>query len=239
MNNKILHHIIRSKERGEKLLAVLLDPDKLFIDKLPNIIDKFNQKIDFIFVGGSSVSSGITEELVKKIKSYSKLPVILFPGDFSQITPQADAILFLSLLSGDNPEYLIKQQIKSVPSLLASDLEIIPTGYILIDGDSHTSVQKISNTTPIDPANIELALHTAIAGMYMGKNLIYLEAGSGAKNPVPLSLIKKVSENITIPLIVGGGIRNKEQLNNAYKNGADLIVIGNAFENDLGLFDKL
>lgn len=239
MNNKILHHIIRSKERGEKLLAVLLDPDKLFIDKLPNIIDKFNQKIDFIFVGGSSVSSGITEELVKKIKSYSKLPVILFPGDFSQITPQADAILFLSLLSGDNPEYLIKQQIKSVPSLLASDLEIIPTGYILIDGDSHTSVQKISNTTPIDPANIELALHTAIAGMYMGKNLIYLEAGSGAKNPVPLSLVKKVSENITIPLIVGGGIRNKEQLNNAYKNGADLIVIGNAFENDLGLFDKL
>ena len=239
MNNKILHHIIRSKERGEKLLAVLLDPDKLFIDKLPNIIDKFNQKIDFIFVGGSSVSSGITEELVEKIKSYSKLPVILFPGDFSQITPQADAILFLSLLSGDNPEYLIKQQIKSVPSLLASDLEIIPTGYILIDGDSHTSVQKISNTTPIDPANIELALHTAIAGMYMGKNLIYLEAGSGAKNPVPLSLIKKVSENITIPLIVGGGIRNKEQLNNAYKNGADLIVIGNAFENDLGLFDKL
>lgn len=239
MNNKILHHIIRSKERGEKLLAVLLDPDKLFIDKLPNIIDKFNQKIDFIFVGGSSVSSGITEELVKKIKSYSKLPVILFPGDFSQITPQADAILFLSLLSGDNPEYLIKQQIKSVPSLLASDLEIIPTGYILIDGESHTSVQKISNTTPIDPANIELALHTAIAGMYMGKNLIYLEAGSGAKNPVPLSLIKKVSENITIPLIVGGGIRNKEQLNNAYKNGADLIVIGNAFENDLGLFDKL
>ena len=239
MNNKILHHIIRSKKSGEKMLAVLLDPDKLFIDKLPNIIDKFNQKIDFIFVGGSSVSSGITEELVKKIKSYSKLPIILFPGDFSQITPQADAILFLSLLSGDNPEYLIKQQIKSVPSLLASDLEIIPTGYILIDGDSHTSVQKISNTTPIDPANIELALHTAIAGMYMGKNLIYLEAGSGAKNPVPLSLIKKVSENITIPLIVGGGIRNKEQLNNAYKNGADLIVIGNAFENDLGLFDKL
>ena len=239
MNNKILHHIIRSKKSGEKMLAVLLDPDKLFIDKLPNIIDKFNQKIDFIFVGGSSVSSGVTQEFVKKIKSYSKLPIILFPGDFSQITPQADAILFLSLLSGDNPEYLIKQQIKSVPSLLASDLEIIPTGYILIDGDSHTSVQKISNTTPIDPANIELALHTAIAGMYMGKNLIYLEAGSGAKNPVPLSLIKKVSENITIPLIVGGGIRNKEQLNNAYKNGADLIVIGNAFENDLGLFDKL
>ena len=239
MNNKILHHIISSKKRGEKMLAVLLDPDKLIIDKLPNIIDKFNQNIDFIFVGGSSVSSGITQELVKKIKSYSKLPVILFPGDFSQITPQADAILFLSLLSGDNPEYLIKQQIKSVPSLLESDLEIIPTGYILIDGDSHTSVQKISNTTPIDPTNIELALHTAIAGMYMGKNLIYLEAGSGAKNPVPLSLIKKVSENITIPLIVGGGIRNKEHLNNAYKNGADLIVIGNAFENDNGLFDKL
>ncbi len=126
-----------------------------------------------------------------------------------------------------------------MPSLLASDLEIIPTGYILIDGDNHTSVQKISNTTPIDPANIELALHTAIAGMYMGKHLIYLEAGSGAKNPVPLSLIKKVSENITIPLIVGGGINNKEQLNNAYKNGADLVVIGNAFEKDNAIFDKL
>ena len=239
MNNNILQHIISSKKSGKKMLAVLLDPDKILIDELPNIIDKFNQKIDFIFVGGSSVSSGITQNLVKKIKLYSKLPVILFPGDFSQISPQADAILFLSLLSGDNPEYLIKQQIKSVPSLLASDLEIIPTGYILIDGDNHTSVQKISNTTPIDPANTELALHTAIAGMYMGKNLIYLEAGSGAKNPIPLSLIKEVSENITIPLIVGGGIRNREQLNNAYKNGADLIVIGNAFENDNGLFDKL
>ncbi|MGB5364100.1 MAG: geranylgeranylglyceryl/heptaprenylglyceryl phosphate synthase [Aureibaculum sp.] len=239
MNNKILQHINSSKKNGKKLLAVLLDPDKFIIEELPNIFDKFNQKIDFIFVGGSSVSPGFTQELVKKIKSYSKLPVILFPGDFSQISPQADAILFLSLLSGDNPEYLIKQQIKSVPSLLASDLEIIPTGYILIDGDNHTSVQKISNTTPIDPANIELALHTAIAGMYMGKHLIYLEAGSGAKNPVPLSLIKKVSENITIPLIVGGGINNKEQLNNAYKNGADLVVIGNAFEKDNAIFDKL
>jgi putative glycerol-1-phosphate prenyltransferase len=138
--------------------------------------------------------------------------------------------LFLSLLSGRNPEYLIEQQIKAVPFLKNSTLEIIPTGYILIDGGTNSSVLKVSKTTPIAQNNIILAVSTAIAGMYKGKQLIYLEAGSGAKIPVNLNLISEVKKNITIPLIIGGGIKTKEQLKNAFKYGADMVVIGTAFE---------
>jgi putative glycerol-1-phosphate prenyltransferase len=169
------------------------------------------------------------------LKIHTHIPVILFPGDYSQLTNNADGLLFLSLLSGRNPEYLIEQQIKSVPYLKNSTLEIIPTGYILIDGGTHSSVLKISNTTPIPQDNIELAVDTAVAGMYKGKQLIYLEAGSGAKTPVNPNLIARVKENINIPLFVGGGIQSKKQLQSAYQNGADLVIIGNAFEEKYAL----
>ena len=238
MSNSILSSILHAKKSNKKLLTVLLDPDKVILNDIPHIIPKINAVADYILVGGSSVRNGDTEKLVNTLKKHSNIPIILFPGDFTQITEIADAILFLSLLSGDNPEYLINQQLKSIPKLKKSTLEIIPTGYILIDGATETSVQKVSNTKPIDSSNIEQVVNTAIAGMYMGKQLIYLEAGSGAKNPVPLNMIQKVSENITIPLIVGGGIRTKEQLDNAYKNGANLVVIGTAFENNNELFDS-
>jgi len=239
MNSGILKHIVDSKKRGKKLLAVLLDPDKVKLENVPQLLHKIHGKADFIFVGGSTVSEGVTEGLVISIKKNSTLPIVLFPGDHNQITNEADAILFLSLLSGENPEYLIKQQIKSVSKLQKSELEIIPTGYILINGGNESSVQKVSKTIPIESKNLALASHIAIAGMYMGKQLIYLEAGSGAKNPVPMALIEKVSQKLTIPLLVGGGIRTQLHLDNAYKNGADVVVIGTAFEENIEVLDKL
>ncbi len=233
MNNSILEFIQKASVKGEKLLAILLDPDKTSLDKLPKIssrIDTLNA--NFIFVGGSFVENQLTDLFVKTLKKYTKLPVILFPGDFSQLTNHADGLLFLSLLSGRNPEYLIEQQIKSVPFLKNSNLEIIPTGYILIDGGTNSSVLKMSNTKPISQENIQLAVDTSVAGMYKGKQLIYLEAGSGAEIPVNSQLISAVKQHISIPLIVGGGIKTKEQLENAYANGADLVVVGTAFENN-------
>lgn len=229
----MLKFIQKTAIKKEKLLAILLDPDKTALDKLPQISSRINNlNANFIFVGGSFVENGITDLFVKKLKQLTNLPIVLFPGDFSQLTNHADALLFLSLLSGRNPEYLIEQQIKSVPFLKNSSLEIIPTGYILIDGGTNSSTQKISKTTPILQENIDLAVDTAVAGMYKGKQLIYLEAGSGAKFPVNPALISAVKKNISIPLIVGGGIKTKEQLINAYKSGADLVVVGTAFENN-------
>ena len=233
MRKSILEFIQKSAIKKEKLLAILLDPDKTSLDKLPEMTSRIeNLNANFIFVGGSFVENGITDLFVKTLKKHTELPLVLFPGDFSQLTNYADALLFLSLLSGRNPEYLIEQQIKSVPFLKNSSLEIIPTGYILIDGGTNSSVLKMSNTKPILQENIKLAVDTAVAGMYKGKQLIYLEAGSGAKIPVNSQLISAVKQHISIPLIVGGGIKTKEQLHTAYENGADVVVVGTAFENN-------
>ena len=233
MIKSILSYIQEASKKGEKLLAILLDPDKSTLGEISSITKRIeNLNAHFIFVGGSFVEDGVTSSFVKKLKENTQIPIILFPGDYSQVTNYADGLLFLSLLSGRNPEYLIEQQIKAVPFLKNSTLEIIPTGYILIDGGTNSSVLKVSKTTPISQNNIELAVATAVASMYKGKQLIYLEAGSGAKQVVNAELISEVKKNISIPLIVGGGIRSKEQLNNTYKNGADLVVIGTAFENN-------
>ncbi len=164
------------------------------------------------------------------VKAETSLPVILFPGDHSHITPEADALLFLSLISGRNPEYLIGQQVKSAQKLRESKLEVIPTGYILVDGGNFSAVERVSNTKPLDPDDIELIVNTALAGQYLGKELIYLEAGSGAKNAISEDIISAVKKAISIPLIVGGGIRTQHQLERIYEAGADLVVIGTAFE---------
>ena len=236
MTDSILVHIQKSSKKGEKLLAILLDPDKTKLDEISIISKRIeNIKANFIFVGGSFVKKGVTGIFVEKLKEHTNIPIVLFPGDYSQVTNNADGLLFLSLLSGRNPEYLIIQQIKAVPFLKNSNLEIIPTGYILIDGGINSSVLKVSKTTAISQNNIQLAVETAVAGMYKGKQLIYLEAGSGAKTVVNEKLISEVKKNISIPLIVGGGIKTKEQLNTAYNNGADLVVIGTAFENNIDL----
>jgi len=236
----IYQNILISKKEGKKLLAVLIDPEKMELENIPSFFEKVHQSIaTHIFVGGSTDKNNQTKNVVIAIKKATHLPVILFPGDVAQITQKADGILFLSLLSGRNPEYLIEQQIKSVPLLKNTDLEILPTGYILIDGKKETATQKVSNTIPIAQENTQLIVNTALAGEFSGKKLIYLEAGSGAKIPVNTDIISIVKKNLSIPLIVGGGIRSKKQIENTFNAGADLIVIGTAFENDESFFEDL
>lgn len=238
--NSIYNDILTAKKQQKKLLAVLLDPDKLLVKDIATIVCKINESpATYIFVGGSIVANRKTEALVIEIKKHTNLPIVLFPGNFNQVTSKADAILFLSLLSGRNPEYLIEQQIKAAPHLQKIDLEVIPTGYILVDGAVKTAVQKVSETQPIEQKNTELITHTALAGEYLGKKLIYLEAGSGAMVPVDLINIKAVAKALSIPLIVGGGIRSQQQLQQAYSAGADLVVIGTAFEKDTAFLKLL
>ena len=236
----IYQNLLAAKKRGEKLLAILLDPEKADPDLIAESLIKIrNSEVDYIFVGGSTVKEGVTQKLVAKLKQQTSIPIVLFPVHFSQISSQADAILFLSLISGRNPEYLINQHVKAVPLIRQSELEVIPTGYILIDGGKETSVQKISETLPLSPKEVQEITDTACAGMYMGKKIIYLEAGSGALNPVQASVIKAVRKNVDIPLIVGGGIRSEEDLVQAYENGADLVVIGTAFEENNEILAKI
>ena len=232
----IYDYFLSAMKEGKKLLAILLDPDKLNQELLNDLMLKVNDSaVNLILVGGSSVPKNATDELVINLRRKTSLPIVLFPGNFEQITPHADGILFLSLISGRNPEYLINQQVKAVPHIQNTDLEIIPTGYILIDGGKETAVQKVSGTKPIEAQDIEQITQTAVAGMYMGNKVIYLEAGSGASNPVLPKVIKSVKEAISIPLIVGGGIRSEKELQEAYDNGADLVVIGTAFEENSDL----
>lgn len=223
--------IIQAKKDKQKLLAVLIDPEKIEITHIPAFFKKVHESIiTHIFVGGSTDEGNQLETVVKIIKQHTNLPVLIFPGSHEQITEAADGILFLSLLSGRNPTYLIEQQVQSVAKLINSKLEIIPTGYILIDGGVETAVQRVSETQPISQESETEILHTALAGQFSGKKIIYLEAGSGAKKMVKPEIIKKVSSQLQIPLIVGGGIRSKKQLNEAFNAGADLVVIGTAFE---------
>lgn len=236
--------IIQAKAENRKLLAILLDPDKIVWDNLGYLIEKINQSpATHIFIGGSHVQNNILDELILKIRQASPLgdrgvlPIVLFPGNPSQISANADAILFLSLISGRNPDYLIDHQVDAVPILKKTELEIISTGYMLIESGSETAVARVSNTKPLDRNNSDYAMHTAQAGEMLGHKLIYLEAGSGAKQAVPFEMIKKVSNNIEIPLIVGGGIIDLQGIKNAYEAGADLVVIGTAFENDNNFFE--
>ena len=230
--------ILVAKKQNKKQIAILLDPDKIEINKLSIICDKINKTpATLVFIGGSSFEGKHLDQLIAKIKTQIKLPIVLFPGNPSQISAEADAILFLMLLSGRNPDYLIEHQVNAVPILEKTNLEIISTGYILIESGHQTAVERVSKTKPLSRTNLEYVAQTAKAGQYIGNKLIYLEAGSGAQNPVPLEMIKKVSNTISIPLLVGGGIRSKKQIEEAFKNGADIVVIGTAFENDLTFFD--
>lgn len=234
----ILKHIKTAENK--KLLAVLIDPDKMELTALPKFIEKVNNSIaTHIFVGGSTVKEYVTEVFVETLQPLTSLPIVLFPGDVTQISKAADAILFLSLLSGNNPEYLIGKHIKAVSKLKETNLEIIPTGYLLIESGVETAVQRVTSTTPLPRLNAELIVDTAKAGELLGMQLIYLEAGSGAKEAVPLEVVKSVKKELEIPLIVGGGIKSKAQLEAAYSAGADLVVIGTAFEEDETFFEAL
>ncbi|WP_108115638.1 geranylgeranylglyceryl/heptaprenylglyceryl phosphate synthase [Kordia periserrulae] len=240
MTTSIYQHIIQAKIEGQKLLAVLIDPDKIDISYIPQFLQKVHTSIiTHIFVGGSTDAEKKMEIVVKTIKQHTTLPILIFPGSHEQITEAADGILFLSLLSGRNPKYLIEQQVQSVEKLIGTNLEIIPTGYILIDGGVETAVQRVSETKPISQNNKETILHTALAGQFSGKQLIYLEAGSGATKMVHEKIVQEVARNLKIPLIVGGGIRSKTQLETAFNAGADLVVIGTAFEENEDFFFEL
>lgn len=236
----IYKNIITSISNKEKLLAVLIDPDKMLVDAVPTFIQKVNDSIaTHIFVGGSNVETNVTEDLVIEIKKHTTLPIILFPGDVTQLTNYADALLFLSLISGRNPEYLIGKHVEAVPKLNAMQLEVIPTGYVLIENGKITSVQKVTQTQPLKREDIQTIVNTAKAGELLGMKLIYLEAGSGALFPLNAEIIQAVKQNLEIPLIVGGGIKSKAQMQMAYDSGADIVVIGTAFEEDEAFFEKL
>lgn len=224
---------LRAHVNGIPLLAVLVDPDKLLPSQVPNFIQQLPDATTHIFVGGSEVAVGATEALVTRLRAVVEQPIVLFPGDYRQITTKADGLLFLSLLSGRNPEYLIEQQIQAVPRLLHSEVAVIPTAYILIEGGHHSAVARVTNTKPIPQEQIETIVHTAKAAEYMGKKLVYLEAGSGAKFPVHETIIKAVRETISLPLIVGGGIRSQQQMDSAYQAGATMVVMGTALEEKL------
>ena len=231
-------NIVQAKKENSKLLAILLDPEKLLLSDVKNLCKKINKSpATHIFIGGSTYKGNHLDELIKEIKQYVDLPVFLFPGDYKQVSAEADAILFLSLLSGRNPDYLIEHQVKAVPILEKTNLEIISTGYLLIESGVETAVERVSETKPLDRKNIDYVSQTAKASEYLGNKLVYLEAGSGAKLAVPLEMISQVSKKLTIPLIVGGGIRSKKEIDNAFNAGADMVVIGTAFENDNTFFE--
>ena len=236
----IYNNILTSISKGKKLLAVLIDPDKMKFEGLSSFMLKVNDSITtHVFVGGSKVDDAATDLLVLEIRKLTSLPVVLFPGDIIQITDRADALLFLSLISGRNPEYLIGKHVKAASMLQHSNLEVIPTGYILIENGKKTSVEKVSKTKPMLRNNIQEVIDTAKAGALLGMKLMYLEAGSGATHPVDIEMISEVKKKISIPLIIGGGIRSKKQLDKAYSAGADLVVIGTAFEKKESFFNEL
>ena len=227
----IYNELVRRRSIGKKSFAVLVDPDKTGAKEAGELLEKcISASVDFILVGGSLVVSTHVEELVISIKEKTSIPVILFPGSPSQVTPAADALLYLSLISGRNPELLIGQHVVSAPMVKKSGLEIISTGYMVVDGGLPTTVSYISNANPLPANKNEIAVCTALAGEMLGMKLIYLDAGSGAQKPISAEMIQAVAEQISIPLIVGGGITTPEKAAENCRAGADLIVVGNAIE---------
>ncbi|MDG2433635.1 geranylgeranylglyceryl/heptaprenylglyceryl phosphate synthase [Flavobacterium sp.] len=234
----IYNDILKAKRENIKLLAILLDPDKIDLKTIDELVSKINQSpATHIFIGGSLVITNILDELIATIKETCSLPIVLFPGNPSQISDQADAILFLSLISGRNPDFLIGHQVAAAPIIKKTKLEVISTGYMIIESGSTTAVEAVSKTKPLPRDNFDYAVATAQASEMLGNKLIYLEAGSGAKLAVPLQMINLVAQNIAIPLIVGGGIADLKGIQSAYEAGADLVVIGTAFENDIHFFE--
>lgn len=238
MSDKIITYINSAKKNGDKLLAILLDPDKILLNNLNATVKRINNsKANLIFVGGSLLFKNVLDQFVKIVKENTTLPVLLFPGSAMQITNNADGILFLQLLSGRNPEYLISNQVIAAPILKQTDLEVISTGYLLIESGRETTASYISNTKPIPAHKPEIAMATAMAGEFIGNKLIYLDGGSGALNSVPLQMIKMVSKNVDLPIIIGGGLKTKKNIKAIYDAGATIVVIGTAFEEDTNLLE--
>ncbi len=240
MKQELYNQFIQNKNKGRKAFSVLIDPDKVNASAIDELIALSTAaKVDYFFVGGSLVISNHLDDCIKQIKANSDIPVLLFPGSPSQISRYADALLYLSLISGRNPELLIGQHVVSAPFVKNSGLEIMPTGYMVIDGGAPTTVSYISNATPIPADKNEIAMCTAMAGEMLGMKLIYMDAGSGAKRPITEPMIEKVASHIEVPLIVGGGIIDPEKAYRNCKAGADIIVVGNAIEKDISLIKEM
>lgn len=240
MNHKVYHQIISSASQGKKEFAILIDPDKLNKEQLLKTIRlAVENRVNYFFIGGSLLLNNQLDEWIDIIKSSCNIPVVIFPGGNTQICKQADAIFLLSLISGRNAELLIGQHVVAAPNLRASNLEIISTGYMLINGGMPTTVSYMSNTTPIPSDKNDIAACTAMAGEMLGLKLIYMDAGSGAKSVITASMITEVRKNISLPIIVGGGIDTPEKAKAASKAGANIIVVGNAIEKDVALISKI
>lgn len=236
----IYQDILRHTVKGRKQLSVLVDPDKLSNRDVERIaISAAKSGVDYFFVGGSLLVNNELDQCIKTLKSNSEIPVILFPGNTLQMSWKADAILFLSLISGRNAEMLIGRHVIAAPYLKLSPLEVISCGYMLVESGKTTAVQYMSNTMPIPSDKMDIAICTAMAGEMLGLKMIYLEAGSGAQQSIPIPMIGQVKQSISIPLIVGGGLRTAEQAYETAVAGADIIVVGTALENNSELISEM
>ena len=240
MLDRIYQSLLTKKDKGQKSFAMLIDPDKVSPSKIDELTRLATEaQVDYLLVGGSLVISNKLDEVVQQIKKNCNIPVILFPGSPSQLSPFADALLYLSLISGRNPELLIGQHVISAPFVRQSKLEIISTGYMVIDGGAPTTVSYISNASPVPADKNEIAMCTAMAGEMLGMKIIYMDAGSGARRAISEMMIESVAKQINIPLVIGGGISEPEKAYLNCKAGADVIVIGNAIEKDVSLIKEM
>ena len=223
--------ISAARKKNKKLFSVLIDPDKLSGKKLLAVSESCEKAgADFVFAGSSLLTRDNLDACIRSIRKKFSGPLVLFPGNTLQVSRRADAILFLSLISGRNAEMLIGNHVIAAPLLRQSGLEVIPTGYMLIESGASTSVSYMSNSTPIPKDKTDIASSTAIAGELLGMKLIYMDAGSGAKEPISTSMIQAVKKNVSVPIICGGGIRSAESAIERCKAGADVIVVGNLLE---------
>jgi putative glycerol-1-phosphate prenyltransferase len=237
LKNQFYQRLSQKAQAGLKQLAVLIDPDSLTTEaELVNLIARCNEaEVDMILVGGSLITNGFWNRCIEIIKIHTKIPLVLFPGNIMQTHPEADAILFLSMISGRNPDLLIGKHVLAAPLLKKSGIEVIPTAYMIVDGGNITSVMYMSNTTPLPADKNNIAACTALAGEMLGLKVIYMDAGSGAQNPIRVGMIQEVKSQINGPLFIGGGIRTPEQAIETCLAGADVVVVGNAIEKDPNL----
>ena len=239
-NNNIYQSILKNTNSNIKMFGVLIDPDKQNVRELLETVKLCNNSdVDFFFVGGSIITHGDMQKTTRLIKENSTKPIIIFPGNPDQVSEYADAILFLSLISGRNPEFLIGHQVTAAPLIKKTNLEVIPTGYLLVDCGTTTTAIYVSDTNPIPHNNSEIAANTALAGEYLGLKLTYIDGGSGAKKCISKEMITKAKSALNGPLIIGGGIRTPEAAEEIYKAGADIIIVGNGAEQTRNLITEI
>jgi len=228
------------RQQGRKALAVLVDPQSVSVERVEELLDRcLRLGVDYFFVGGSLVAPDRMRACVRTLKGQEEIPVVVFPGSVLQVDDEADALLLLSVISGRNPDLLIGRHVEAAPMLERAELEIIPTGYLLIGGGGTSSVMYLSNTVPIPRERADLVAYTALAGQMLGLKVLYLEAGSGSSAPVPEEVVRRVRRKTALPLIVGGGIRSASQALRVARAGADIVVVGNALEREPDAVDAI